>query len=111
MKINWLVRAKNKTFWLALVPALFLVVTQVLQIFGVRLDLSNLEGQIASVIEAVFALLAVLGIVNDPTTEGVSDSERALAYVAPAENATDEADETSETISDEEAKKLFDAIK
>lgn len=84
MKINWTVRIKNKTFWLALVPALFLVVTQILQLFGMHLDLSNIEGQIAGVIEAVFALLAVLGIINDPTTSGVSDSERALSYVAPS---------------------------
>ena len=33
---------------------------------------------------ALFALLAALGVVTDPTTEGLGDSERALAYTAPA---------------------------
>lgn len=83
MKINILVRLKNKTFWLAFVPALLLVVVQVAQLFGVTLDLSNLEGQILAVIEAVFALLAVIGVVADPTTSGVTDSEQALTYTTP----------------------------
>ena len=83
MKINILVRLKNKTFWLAFVPALLLVVVQVAQLFGVTLDLSNLEGQILAVVEAVFALLAVLGVVTDPTTSGVTDSEQALTYTTP----------------------------
>lgn len=83
MKINILVRLKNKTFWLAFVPALLLVVVQVAQLFGITLDLSNIEGQILAVIEAVFALLAVLGVVTDPTTSGVTDSEQALTYTTP----------------------------
>lgn len=83
MKINILVRLKNKTFWLAFVPALLLVVVQVAQLFGVTLDLSNVEGQILAVIEAVFALLAVLGVIADPTTSGVTDSEQALTYTTP----------------------------
>lgn len=30
-------------------------------------------------------LLAVMAVVNDPTTKGVSDSERAMTYQNPAE--------------------------
>lgn len=83
MKINWKVRLKNKTFWLALVPALLLVVQTVASLFGYAWDFVVLNQQIAAVINAVFAVLAILGVVNDPTTAGISDSQRALTYTKP----------------------------
>ena len=83
MNINWKVRVKNKAFWLAAIPAALLLVTQVAAVFGVTLDLGTLEGQVLAVVEALFALLAVLGVVVDPTTEGVGDSIQALSYDAP----------------------------
>ena len=81
--INWKVRFKNKAFWLALVPAVLLLVVQVAAVFGLQLDLSGLQSQILAIVETVFVLLAVLGIVQDPTTQGVSDSERARGYDEP----------------------------
>lgn len=83
MKINLLVRIKNKAFWLALIPALLLVVQAVAALFGYRWDFVVLNQQIASVINAVFAALAILGVVNDPTTAGVTDSDRAMGYSKP----------------------------
>jgi len=35
-------------------------------------------------VDAVFALLVILGIVVDPTTDGLNDSARAMAYEEPA---------------------------
>ena len=83
MKINLLVRIKNKAFWLALIPALLLVVRAVAALFGYRWDFVVLNQQIAAVINAVFAALAILGVVNDPTTAGVTDSDRAMGYSKP----------------------------
>lgn len=83
MKINLLVRIKNKAFWLALIPALLLVIQAVAALFGYRWDFVVLNQQIAAVINAVFAVLAILGVVNDPTTAGVTDSDRAMGYSKP----------------------------
>ena len=83
MKINLFVRIKNKAFWLALIPALLLVVQAVAALFGYRWDFVVLNQQIAAVINAVFAVLAILGVVNDPTTAGVTDSDRAMGYSKP----------------------------
>ena len=83
MKINWKVRLKNKTFWLAIVPALLLVIQTVASLFGYAWDFVVLNQQIAAVINAVFAVLAILGVVNDPTTAGVTDSDRAMGYSKP----------------------------
>lgn len=83
MKINWLVRIRNKQFWLALIPALALVAQAVAAVFGYTLDLNTLVGKILAVVDAVFALLVILGIAVDPTTKGVGDSERALGYEKP----------------------------
>ena len=83
MKINWKVRVKNKTFWLTLVPAIFLVIQSVLSLFGIQYDFSAIQTGIATVITAIFGLLAVLGIVTDHTTDGFSDSDQALTYTEP----------------------------
>ena len=86
MKINLLVRIKNKAFWLALIPALLLVIQAVAALFGYRWDFVVLNQQIAAVINAVFAVLAILGVVTDPTTAGMTDSDRAMTYEKPKED-------------------------
>ena len=72
-KINWIVRIKNKAFWVALIPAIAVV-------FGFTIDLGDLGDKLLTVINALFAVLAILGVVVDPTTPGTGDSERALTY-------------------------------
>lgn len=83
MKINWKVRIRNKNFWLALIPALLLLVQVVAAPFGYKWDFGVLNQQLAAIINAVFALLSILGVVNDPTTAGSSDSARAMSYDEP----------------------------
>lgn len=83
MKINWLVRIKNKNFWIALIPALLLLVQVVASVFGFTLDLGDLGNKLLAVVNAAFAVLAILGIVTDPTTNGISDSEQAMTYKTP----------------------------
>ncbi len=83
--INWKVRIKNKMFWLGLIPAVLLLITSIAAVFGYELSFTVLGEKLAAVVEAVFALLAVLGIVVDPTTEGVKDSRLAMTYDTPKE--------------------------
>lgn len=81
--INWIVRIKNKTFWVALIPALLLLVQVIAAVFGFTLDLGELGNRLLDVVNALFAVLAILGIVTDPTTNGVSDSTQAMTYNKP----------------------------
>ncbi len=83
MNINWKVRIRNKSFWLALIPALLLLVQVVAAPFGYKWDFGVLNQQLAAIINAVFALLSILGVVNDPTTAGRSDSAQAMTYEEP----------------------------
>lgn len=81
--INWKVRIKNKNFWLALIPAVLLLIQVVAAVFGYTLDLGDLGNKLLAIVNAVFAVLAILGIVTDPTTAGVADSALAMTYEAP----------------------------
>lgn len=81
--INWKVRIKNKMFWLALIPAVLLLVQVVAAVFGYTLDLGDLGSKLLAVVNAVFGILTLLGIVTDPTTAGLSDSAQALTYETP----------------------------
>ncbi len=75
MKINWNERIKNKTFWLTLIPGILLLIQVVGEVFGFTFDFGQLGSQLLEVVNAVFALLVILGIIIDPTTEGISDEE------------------------------------
>lgn len=83
MNINWTVRLKNRDFWIALIPALLLLVKQVAGIFGIDLDFSLLQSQILAVIGTIFMILVIIGVVNDPTTDGFKDSTQAMTYEEP----------------------------
>lgn len=71
-KINWGVRLRNTTFWGTLVPLLVLL-SQQLGFNWVPKDWETTFGTIMSI-------LTVVGVINDPTTTGLSDSERAMGY-------------------------------
>lgn len=81
--INWKVRIKNKNFWLAIIPAVLLLITQIGAIFGIQIDTALIGEQLAAVVSTVFLILTILGIVTDPTTEGIGDSALAMTYETP----------------------------
>ena len=83
MSINWKVRFANKAFWVAFIPAMLLLVQVVAAVFGYTLDLGDLGNKMLDVVNAIFAVLTILGIVTDPTTAGMSDSQQALTYDTP----------------------------
>lgn len=83
MNINWKVRFSNPNFWLTFFPALFLLIQVCLAPFGYEWDFGVLNQQVADIVNAVFGLLAILGVVTDPTTKGVGDSDQAMTYTVP----------------------------
>lgn len=83
MKINWGVRFKNKTFWISIIPAILLLAQQVCALFGVKLEIAGLSDQLIAIIGTVFVILALMGIVNDPTVATLSDSKLAMTYDTP----------------------------
>ena len=72
--INWKLRFKNKATLLAIASTVILLAQQL----GLKLP-----DNIADVVNTVLTLLVLLGVVNDPTTAGVSDSIKALTYTEP----------------------------
>ena len=89
MNINWTVRIKNKAFWVALIPAVLLLIQVVAAVFGFTLDLGDLGNKLLDVVNALFSVLVILGIVTDPTTDGVGDSTQALTYTEPKKETTE----------------------
>lgn len=81
--INWTVRLKNKSFWVAIIPAVLLLVQVVAAVFGFTLDLGGMGNKLLDVVNAVFSVLVILGVVTDPTTQGIGDSKQALTYTDP----------------------------
>ena len=81
--INWKVRFKNKAFWLAFIPAALLLIQQVCALVGVTVDVAGMSTKLVSIVETVFIILALWGVVNDPTTAGASDSALAMTYDKP----------------------------
>lgn len=74
--MDWKTRIRSKAFWITLIPAVIVLIQVVGNIFG--LDLSNLTGlsqQLIDVVNAVFVVLSILGVVIDPTTKGIRDNK------------------------------------
>lgn len=83
MKINLKVRFKNKAFWFAIIPAILIFIQAVASVFGFVIDLGDIGNKLLDVVETAFIILAIVGVVNDPTTAGIGDSETALTYNEP----------------------------
>ena len=82
MKINWKVRLKNPVFWLTIIPAVIALVYTVLGLFGVVPTIS--EDVLVNAVTAIISALTTVGVLVDPTTKGVGDSDRALTYEEPS---------------------------
>ena len=80
-KINWQVRMRKKTFWVAIVSALAVFANNILQAFG--LDYENGIQQTVNGVAGLLTILASAGIIIDPTTKGTGDSPIALTYDKP----------------------------
>jgi phi LC3 family holin len=84
MKINWKLRLQNKTTLVTLIALCVTFVYQLLGLFGVVPTVS--QDEIINTIGLLVNILVVLGVVVDPTTDGIGDSKNALNYQAPKVN-------------------------
>ena len=72
--INWNLRLQNKVTLVALLGAVFLMAQQ----FGLDIPKNIQDG-----VNTFVYILVLIGVVNDPTTAGISDSKRSLEYSEP----------------------------
>lgn len=70
MKIDWQKRIKSKKFWLTLIPAVLLLIQTILVPFGYKWDFGILNQQLTAIINAVFGVLTIIGVVSDPNIKG-----------------------------------------
>lgn len=88
MKVNWKVRFKNKT-WLALFLSLIVgFIFNILKLFDVVPVVT--KSLVMNIIDQILTVLGLFGVIVDPTTAGVNDSERAMNYIEPWEDQTEE---------------------
>jgi len=81
-KINWKVRFKHKNFIIALFALLALLSQQILMLFGIEIS-KEFSAQLVGIFNTVLAILVLLGVVVDHTTDGIEDSKQALGYRKP----------------------------
>lgn len=70
MKIDWQTRIKSKKFWLTLIPAVLLLIQTILVPFGYKWDFGILNQQLIAIINAVFGVLTIIGVLSDPNIKG-----------------------------------------
>lgn len=79
MKINWRIRLKSPKFYATVVIPIVVIIAS--NIWN-NLDATQLTDELNNVLSAVFAIVATIGGVVDPTTKGLNDSEQAMNYTA-----------------------------
>lgn len=81
MKVNWKVRFKNKVFLASFISVIVTFVYTMLEMFDVVPAIT--QNTVLHIVNEVLMLLSILGVIVDPTTQGVGDSLRALTYEEP----------------------------
>ena len=81
MKINWKVRFKNKTWLFMFISLIIGFVFNILKMFDVYPPIT--ENQILNIVNHVLTFLGLIGVLVDPTTAGLGDSDRAMTYDEP----------------------------
>lgn len=84
MNINWKVRVKSGPFWLGIASAVIMAVFYILDLCGVAPEITG--SQIVDAVRLVLMIPAAIGIISDPTTKGVQDSQLAMSYTAPKDD-------------------------
>lgn len=81
MQMNWKVRFKNKIWLSSFIAAIVSFTYTILGMFDIAPEVT--QNLIMSVINGILMILSVAGIIVDPTTQGISDSNRAMTYSEP----------------------------
>lgn len=86
MKINWKIRFRSQKFWLFLIGFVGTLATAILPRMGIAIDINGWESWLDDVVTIIFLGLTGLGIVVDPTTPKISDSDRVKSYSVKSKN-------------------------
>jgi phi LC3 family holin len=78
MKLNFKARIKNKTFIISVIALVLSFLYKLLSIADIVPAVS--ENELLELCGLAVNILALAGVVVDPTTKGISDSERAMSY-------------------------------
>ena len=81
MKINWKVRFKNKVFLTSFISLIVGFVYSLLSLFDIFPDVT--KNNVLEIVNQVLTFLGLIGVIVDPTTAGISDSNRAMSYEEP----------------------------
>lgn len=97
--VNWNVRVKSKEFWLGIVGAIGVAVMSIANALGLNIDVEPWMGVANTLVTTIFTVLALIGVITDPTTQGIADSIEAMSYTEPKKKQTQcTTTTTSETI-------------
>ncbi|MCO7125629.1 phage holin [Sporolactobacillus shoreicorticis] len=108
MKINWLVRFKNKTFDVSFVAQVIGILAAVVTLgnsagwWSVQFDSKALTDQLTQAVAVIFTLLGTLGVVQDPTTAGIGDSKQAQTYTEPKKDTAEQTKAEDQTAAAQE---------
>lgn len=87
MKLNWKVRFRNKT-WLSMFISLIVgFIFNLLKLFDVVPAVT--ENLVMNIVGQVLTILGLFGVIVDPTTAGIGDSNRAMTYEEPWKDEPD----------------------
>lgn len=81
MKVNWRVRFKNKIWLSAFISAIIVILYTLFDIIGFIPDIS--EYSLTRIVESCLLIMSLTGVIVDPTTTGIGDSNRAQGYFEP----------------------------
>ncbi len=84
MKINWKVRFKNKVWLGSFLSLIVGFVYSLLALFDVFPEVT--QSLVLQLLNQILTFLGLIGVIVDPTTAGIGDSERALGYEEPWED-------------------------
>lgn len=81
MNINWKVRLKSGPFWVGLISLVLTLIYTLLNMAGIVPQFE--QKQVMDIVVMLLQILAFIGVVSDPTTKGIEDSEQAMGYNEP----------------------------
>ena len=81
MKLNWKVRFKNKVWLGSFLSLIVGFVYSMLALFDVFPQVT--QNLVLQLLNQVLTFLGLIGVIVDPTTAGVGDSDRAMGYIEP----------------------------
>ena len=81
MKLNWKVRFKNRVWLGSFLSLIIGFVYSMLALFDVFPEVT--QSLVLQLLNQVLTFLGLIGVIVDPTTAGLGDSDRAMSYSEP----------------------------